>query len=116
MADLEDKLDELSGMVHELKPVVFEIRENQRYMDARIRDFEIKYEGHEAKIDHLIIDSDSLGKKIRACEMNQAIERGDSKLFNFLEVLAILPRYWHIIMSLVMAAATAITIAWRRAK
>ncbi len=100
-------------MVHELKPIIFEIRDSQKVMECRIRDSEIKTAEHKVKINRLEIDLDGLGKKLRVIPIHAARLQSGSKFDAILEFLVIAPKFWHIILTAAMALITAITIAWR---
>lgn len=66
MADIEGKIDDMSGMLHELRPVVLDIREGQKAMDVRMRAAEIQGAEHKVKIEGIHSDLGALGDKLRA--------------------------------------------------
>ncbi len=109
-----DKFNELYGVVHELKPIIFEIRDSQKVMECRIRDSEIKTAEHKVKINRIEIDLDGLGKKLRVIPIHAARLQSGSKFDAFLEFLLLAPKFWHIIMTVAMAIITVFTIAWHR--
>lgn len=112
MADSDRKIDEMFGMLHELKPVVMDIREGQKEMDARVRGVEVQAGAHSVKIERIQSDLDGLGKKIRYAPTPAAPE---GRSFGaFLEIIASLPTYWHVVVSAVLFASSVAAVAWGR--
>ncbi len=112
-----EKIDAMFGMLHEIKPVVLDIKEGQKAMDTRLRVVEGIGVAHEVKISRIQSDMDGLGRKVRSYQpLSNAEERGEprgGKWLAFLEVLAVLPQYWHVCLSIGMAALTLATILIR---
>jgi hypothetical protein len=99
MADSEKKIDEMRDMLHELKPVVLDIREGQKAIDIRMRAVEVLGAAHTVKIDRIQTDMDGLGRKVRSIETRPpsgppapAPGRWDSMV----DFLAAVPAYWHV--------------------
>ena len=67
MADNE-KIDEMHGMLHAMKPMLEEVRADQKAMDTRQRASELLAAEHGVKIGRLQSDVDGLGRKVRAVE------------------------------------------------
>lgn len=115
--DIEGKVDEMRGMLHELKPVVMGIHEGQKAIEERMRSVESIGVAHEIKITRVERDMDRLGQKIRSTQSVSVAEiRGEprgGKWLAFLEFFAVLPQYWHVILSIGMGALTTLTLLWR---
>lgn len=119
MSDIDKKIDDMFGLLHEMKPVLIDVREGQKAMDARMRDSEVRSERHAVKIERLESDIDGLGRKVRNHTGGISQPRGESpggKWLSFLEIFAVLPQYWHVALSIGMGAVTVFTVlisVWR---
>lgn len=63
-----DKLDAIFAAVHEMKPMLADVRDGQKSTEARLRASEISQAEHGVKIERLQTDFDGLGRKVRAVE------------------------------------------------
>jgi hypothetical protein len=116
MADSE-KIDEMHGMIHAMKPMLEDVRADQKAMDSRMRVNEARGERHEVKIDRIQSDMDGLGRKVRNCQPASIAEvRGEprgGKWLAFLEFMAVVPQYWHVCLSIASVGISAVVIAWK---
>lgn len=115
--DNDQKLDDMHGMLHEMRPMLAEVRDTQKAMDSRLRIVEVVAVEHKVKIDRIQSDLDGLGRKVRARPTGaDAAGRGEprgGKWLAFLEFLAVVPQYWHVIFSLGSLVTTAAVILYR---
>ena len=96
MADSEKKIDEMFGLLHEMKPVVLDIREGQKSMDTRVRAIEVNVGVHAVKIDRIQTDLDGLGRKVRGIETRPPAT-SEGRWTDIVEFLGAIPLYWHVI-------------------
>ena len=116
MADSERKIDAMFGMLHEMKPVLIDVREGQKEMDARVRSVELQVGTHAVKIERIQSDIDGLGKKIRHTTPIVIPARRSDHLGwrSLMEFLSVLPTYWHVILSAGLCFSSFLAILWRR--
>jgi hypothetical protein len=115
MSDTDRKIDEMHGMIHSMKPVLESVREDQRAFELRLRGAETTATEHKVKIERIQDDLDGLGRKVRSYPVADAALRGEprgGKWLAFLEFMAVLPQYWHVVLSLGMTVVAALTIVW----
>lgn len=113
---MSDKLDELLGLVHEMKPMLSDVRESQKATESRVRASELLAVEHGVKITRLESDVDGLGRKVRHVANGDTLVAAKAEGGNWralIELLAVLPQYWHVILSIGMSAIAAITLIWR---
>lgn len=123
----EDKIDQMNGLLHEMKPMLESVVDGQKTMDARMRSIEVRAEQHHVKIGRLQSDMDGMGQLVRRysevkvtsgingindLEELRGTPRG-GKWLAILEFLAVAPQYWHIIISIFMTAITVCTLVLR---
>ncbi len=120
MADSERKIDEMFGLLHELKPVVLDIREGQKSMDERMRATETRGAEHGVKIDRLQEDVDGLGRKVRAVEVRATVPiavappvESSGKWVALAEFIHALPAYWHVAALSLGWVLSVVAILWR---
>lgn len=98
----EEQISEMNGMLHEMKPQLASCLEGVRSVEMRTRFLETRVEQHDVKIDRLLSDVDGIGKKIRQHmdrdRIHAAGEKRSNKWIAFLEFLAVLPQYWHVVL------------------
>ncbi len=98
--DDSEKLDRMFGMLHEMRPVVLDIREDQKAMDIRMRATEILGAEH--------------GVKIRALEAKPAAASSEpGRWATIAEFLGALPTYAHFAMSIGGVVLAALAVAFR---
>lgn len=110
--NLEEKVDDLSNSVHEIKPMMVLIHETLQGMDVRQRSNEKEIENHSVEIQHINKDLDGIGAKFRDIERVQGIRvAGEAgKWVAFLEFLHDAPKWLKVIsftISFAIAAKTA---------
>lgn len=114
MADADKKIDEMRDMLHEMKPVLLDVREGQKAMDDRLRASELQGAAHGVKIDRLKEDVDGLGRKVRGIEVRGNLAAAvapaprEGKWAAAAEFLGAIPAYWHF---LGYVAAGALSVA-----
>ena len=112
MADKEEKLDKALEAVYEMRPVLLDVRENQKAMDIRVRATEARGEQHEVKIRRVQEDLDGLGRRVR--EKAVALPaRSEGNWRGVVDFLSVVPAYWHVVVSAMMFLATVLITAWR---
>lgn len=97
--DLRTKIDTIFADVSSIKPMVTDLLENFKAMDARQRFLETSVGKHDVQIDFATKDINALGVDLKELKIRQimrtAAQPGESiKWVSFLEFLVILPKYW----------------------
>ncbi len=117
MSDTDKKLDDLLGMVHEIRPVVLRIEDGQKAFDTRLRSVEIVGAEHGVKIERIQSDIDGLGRKVRSYQpLSQAEKRGEPRggwWFSVMEFFEVMPLYAKFIIPWVTTAIAIVIAAWR---
>ncbi len=123
MENDESKLDRILGMVHEMKPVLIDVREGQKAMDERMRASETRGTEHEVKIERIQSDIDGMGRKVRGVEARTLAlgptpppETEPGRWRGIIEFVAAVPAVWHIVGGVVAGAAgviSAVAFVWR---
>lgn len=114
--DLEQKVDDVRDMLHEMKPVVSALARSTESLDVRMRAIEIKQSEHDVKLLRTQSDVDGLGRKVRAQRERHIHGPADSegsRWIDFLEVLAAVPKHWHVILTLGSMVTTAVMVLIR---
>lgn len=112
--DLEGKVDEMRGMLHEMKPVIAASAETLKSLDDRQRALEIGHAEHKVQIVRIQSDLDGLGRKVRSQPARvQPASHDGSKWIAFLEVVAVLPKYWQALIVLGSLAMTMLALGLR---
>lgn len=121
MPDKDEKIDKIFEAVFEMRPMLSDVRENQRAIDERMRAAETRGAEHGVKIDRIQSDIDGLGRKVRAVEVRStvpsAVAAADTpgKWAALADFLGALPAYWHVVASTAMfLAAIATTLARKK--
>lgn len=117
---MSDKLDEMFGMLHEIKPVILDIRDGQKAMDIRVRAVENLGVEHKVRLARIDTDLDALGKKVRErptigpIGATGAAGADGSNWRGLMEFFSVLPTYWHVVVSIMMFSATVLVTAWKK--
>ncbi len=115
--DLEGKVDEMRGMLHEMKPVIAASARSLESLDSRQRRMEIKHAEMDVRVGRVITDLDNLGRKVRGYsdrhKLQAAAGHDSGRWLSFLEVLAAAPKYWHVFFTLGSFILTAVVILVR---
>ncbi len=104
-------------MIHEMKPVLLEIRDNQKEIDIRVRSVEVLGVEHRVKIDRIQADMDGLGRKVRSYQVvSFAEKRGEPRggwWLSIIEFFEVLPVYRKFVIPWVATAIAVVVAAWR---
>lgn len=115
MADKDQQINEMHGMLHAMKPMLEAVREDTKAIDARVRASELQGAEHGVKIQRLQEDVDGLGRKIRYAVPAPPAAAGETpgKWAAFADFMGALPTYWHVIVSAAMFVGATVTMLVR---
>lgn len=118
MMDPEDRrlLIEIHGSVKGIEPVLKSHGESIAKLEDRSRTVEIGLAEHGGELKRVKSDLDGLGRKVRAGSDRRRLEASTEdtggKWLAFLEVLAALPKYAHVLLTIGSAVGMAAVVLW----
>ena len=110
MSKLSDKIDDIHGIVHEMKPRIEKMSTDFERMEERLRGVENKCPVHDEKLKNLESDTGNIWKEVR--------KRDDAGggWVAVLDFLAVLPKFWHVATLVGMLLAGVGLALWRHGK
>lgn len=119
MSDTDRKIDEMFGMLHEIKPMISHMHESQKEIELRMRVLEARGEQHQVKIERLQSDFGGICRKfsnLAIAGQPARVQETKSWWLSVIEFLSVAPTYWHFVtLGFVLIGSVLINL-WRLQK